>query len=205
MPYMNDLEQQRSNMPVAPHGIPVDGALAALRRCLSALGKRADGATWAREYLETSAAVECLALAIEQAQVAERVPSPELVEALYQLRRQALDGVAPDRARDLRDRFRAVERIVHDPEHARVTMTPIDRLTVIAGLVMTLPGPRPELWCALPVDLVATLPGAEVEARPRDGEPGKVLHVARATVAGLRVVALETRDARPEDGGEVSP
>lgn len=142
--------------------IPVDGALAALRRCLSALGKRADGATWAREYLETSAAAECLALAIEQA------------------------------------------RTTPDPEHARVTMTPIDRLKVIAGLVMTLPGDRPELWCALPVDIVATLPGAEVEARPRDGEPGKMLHVARATVAGLRVVALETRDARPEDGEKVS-
>lgn len=182
----------------AERRIPVDGALAALRESMSGLAKLVNGNASRELYVSAMAAVECLAMAIEQAQAAERAahpphvatsdasiearakaaagcfyigdgldfmtsdahvmalwcnvvravdasrpdpaPSPGLVEALYQLRRETLAGdMTPERARALRDRFRAVERIVHDPEHARVTMTPLDRLRVIAGLVLTLP------------------------------------------------------------------
>lgn len=177
--------------------IPVDGALAALQRRMQELFAVAHGHPIEAQCLTAMAAVECLAMAIEQAQATEcaahplhvvtsdpsiearakvaclafwrgdesdmwdrlsepcredwrntvRVvdasrpdPSPELVEALYQLRREALDGVSPERSRAIRARYTAVERAIYtDPEHARVTMTPLDRLRVIAGLVMTLP------------------------------------------------------------------
>lgn len=124
--------------------IPVDGALAALRESMSGLAKLVNGNASCELYVSAIAAVECLAMAIEQAQSAERAahpePSRELVEALYQLRREALDGVSPERSRAIRARYTAVERALYtDPEHARVNMTPLDRLRVIAGLVQTLP------------------------------------------------------------------
>lgn len=144
----------------------------------------------------------------EQAQSAERAAHPLHVATTdpgIEARAQAAYEAWSDaEGAPCGGRWQAVVRAVDasrpDPEHARVTMTPLDRLRVIAGLVQTLPCDRPELWCALPVDIVATLPGAEVDVQPRKDEPGKVLHVARATVAGLRVVALETRDAKDGEG-----
>lgn len=91
-----------------------------------------------------------------------------------------------------------------DAEHERAwraanDTTPEGVLRRIAALVKLLPSQRPELWCALPVDAAATLPGATVTVQQRSGQPGKVLHVARATVDGLLVVALEPRDATSEE------
>lgn len=190
----------------APRRIPVDGALAALRERMSDLAKLVNGSAARALYTDAMAAVECLALAIEQAQSAERGAVPlhvatadASIEARAKVARAAyLEHVErewEEQSDPSRERWRNVVRAVDasrpDPEHARVTMTPIDRLRVIAGLVMTLPHGKASHEVALGHDEHAFAMLSEAGATVACNDLGDVGIILRATLHldGVRFTA----------------
>lgn len=180
-----------------PRRIPVDGALAALRVEVETLMR--DAPTPLHAYTPLLAAVECLAMAIEQAQSAERAAHPLHVvtsDASIEARAQAAYEAWSDaEGAPCGGRWQAVVRAVDasrpDPEHARVTMTPLDRLRVIAGLVMTLPHGKASHEVAFGHDEPAFTMLCESGANVTRNDLGDVGIILRATlhIDGVRFTA----------------